>query len=89
MTTTDSDSEHPNTENLLNRDFSANRPGKKWVSDFIDVRTKQGWLYMTIIMDLFDRKIIGWSINPTVEALKTVIAAFQIAWRPDSFICNT
>ncbi|WP_370539772.1 DDE-type integrase/transposase/recombinase [Algoriphagus sp. Y33] len=47
---------------MLDRDFSTSRPGEKWVSDITYLITKQGWTYLTIIMDLFDREIIGWSI---------------------------
>ena len=79
VTTTDSNHGHLPSENLLDRDFTASRPGEKWVSDITYVRTKQGWLYLTIVMDLFDRKIIGWSMSATMEARKTVIAAFRMA----------
>jgi len=57
--TTQSDHGFPIAENHLNRDFKAKLPGKKWVSDITYIRTKQGWLYLTMIMDLYDRKIIG------------------------------
>lgn len=79
VTTTDSNHKHLPSENLLDRGFTASRPGEKWVSDITYVRTKQGWLYLTIIMDLFDRKIIGWSMSTTMEAKGTVIAAFKMA----------
>ncbi len=77
--TTDTDHEHPISENLLKRDFSASRPGNKWVSGITYVRTRQWWLFLTIIMDLFDRKNIGWYMIPTLAARTTVIAAFQMA----------
>jgi transposase InsO family protein len=51
-----SDHKHPISENKLNRDFSASSPGKKWISDIAYDRTRQVWLYLTIIMNLFDRK---------------------------------
>jgi transposase InsO family protein len=81
VVTTDSNHDHQPSENLLDRDFTASRPAEKWVSDITYVRTKQGWLYLTIIMDLFDRKIIGWSMSRTLEAIKTVIPAFMMAIR--------
>jgi putative transposase len=77
--TTDSNHAHPPSGNLLNRDFKASEPGKKWVSDLTYVSTLQGWLYLTIIMDLFDRKIIGWAMSETMEASCTVNAAFKMA----------
>ncbi len=57
VVTTDSNHGHPVSPNLLKRDFTSCRPGQKWVSDITYVRTNQGWLYLTIVMDLFDRKI--------------------------------
>lgn len=77
--TTDSNHAHAPSENLLARDFTASRPGEKWVSDITYVRTRQGWLYLTIVMDLYDRKIIGWSMSQTLEAIQTVITAFRMA----------
>jgi putative transposase len=70
LATIDSNHDHQPSENLLDRDFTAIRPAEKWVSDITYVRTKQGWLYLTIIMDLFDLKNIGWSMSRTLEAKK-------------------
>jgi putative transposase len=67
------------SRNLLDRDFTATRPGEKWVSDITYVKTQQGWLYLTVVMDLFDRKIIGWSMSNTLEAEPTVISALKMA----------
>jgi putative transposase len=77
VVTTDSDHEHPLSENLLKRIFLASRPGKKLVSDITYVRIKQGWLYMTIITDLFNRNIIGWSMSPNLEAQKLSKSHFK------------
>lgn len=79
--TTASNHPYAPSKNLLDRDFAATRPGEKWVSDITYVRTQQGWLYLTVIMDLFDRKIIGWSMSRTLQANQTVIAALQMALR--------
>jgi transposase InsO family protein len=79
VVTTDSNHGYIPSENLLERDFTAVGPGQKWVSDITYVRTTQGWLYLTVIMDLFDRKVVGWSMSPTMEAEKTVVAAFRMA----------
>jgi putative transposase len=67
---TDSNHDHQPSENLLDRDFTATRPAEKWVSDITYVRTKQELLYLTIIMDLLDRKIICWSMSRMLEAKK-------------------
>jgi transposase InsO family protein len=58
----------PVCENILNRDFHATRPGEKAdfqseVSDITYLHTAQGWLYLTIVLDLFDRKVIGWAFG--------------------------
>jgi transposase InsO family protein len=58
--TTDSRHSLPLAENIPNRDFPALFSGEKWVSDITYLRTKEGWLYLTVILDLFDRKAIGW-----------------------------
>jgi putative transposase len=48
--------------NLLERDFSSDKPNKKWVSDTTFIQTRQGWLYLATIIDLYSRKVIGWSM---------------------------
>jgi transposase InsO family protein len=79
--TTDSRHNLPVAENHLNRDFTASAPSQKWVSDITYVPTMQGWVYLTIIMDLYDRKIIGWSLSTSMTAQTTVIAAWRMASR--------
>jgi len=49
-------------ENYLNREFNASKPNEKWVSDTTQVKTRKGWLYLAMIMDLYSRRIIGWSM---------------------------
>lgn len=49
--------------NLLNREFKASKPNEKWVADMTYIPTKQGWLYVSCVMDLFSRRIIGWSMR--------------------------
>jgi len=51
-------------KNVLDRSFSADKPNKKWVSDTTFVYTQQGWLYLATIIDLYSRKVIGWSMSP-------------------------
>jgi putative transposase len=79
VTTTDSNHSYRISRNLLKRDFRATHKGQKWVSDITYVRTGEGWLYLTVIMDLYDRKIIGWSMSEEMDAESTVIAAFIMA----------
>lgn len=77
--TTDSSHQYPIVENHLNREFSVNNENRAWVSDITYVRTRQGWLYLTTVIDLFDRKVIGWSLSSTMYAKDTSIAAFKMA----------
>ena len=60
--TTDSDHNHAIAENLLARDFEAKRPNEKWVTDITYVWTSEGWLYLATVMDLYSRRIVGWSM---------------------------
>lgn len=57
--TTDSKHSYTVSENVLNRNFLADRIAQKWVSDLTYIHTKEGWLYLTVVIDLFDRKVIG------------------------------
>lgn len=54
--------------NLLNRDFSANKPNEKWVSDITYIRSNSGWLYLCVIIDLFNREVIGWKTSNTIDS---------------------
>ena len=77
--TTDSKHNYPVAPNLLNQKFTASRPGEIWVSDLTYVRTRNGWLYLTVIIDLYDRKVIGWAMSEGLSAAETIIAAWLIA----------
>jgi transposase InsO family protein len=78
-TTTDSKHSYPVCENILNRNFFAPKPGQKWVSDITYLRELNGWVYLTVVIDLFDRKVIGWSLSDNLEAVNTTIPAFEMA----------
>jgi len=79
VVTTDSRHCYPIVPNVLERRFSATRPGEIWVSDITYVRTKHGWLYLTVIIDMYDRKVIGWSMSSGLSAIETVIPAWLMA----------
>jgi putative transposase len=53
--------------NLLKRQFTVTRRNRVWVTDITYIRTWQGWLYLAVVMDLFSRKIVGWSAGPTIH----------------------
>jgi putative transposase len=61
--TTDSNHDLPIAPNRLDRDFAASAPNRKWVCDLTYIWTDQGWLYLATVMDLFSRRIVGWSMQ--------------------------
>lgn len=69
----------PVAANLLDRNFTPEGLGKVWVSDITYIRGEQGWMYLTTVMDLGDRQIIGWSLSNGMSAKETSIAAFEQA----------
>lgn len=79
VVTTDSKHSYPVVENKLNRNFHAETPSMAWVSDITYIKTMKGWLYLTAILDLFDRKVIGWSLSTDMTAKNTSIAAWKMA----------
>jgi transposase InsO family protein len=79
MRTTDSNHNYPIAKNLLDRDFAPGAAAKAWVSDITYIRTTQGWLYLTVVVDLADRKVIGWSLSETMKTCDTVIPAWKMA----------
>ena len=79
--TRDSKHHYPVVDNKLNREFDVNRSGQVWVSDITYIKTFQGWLYLTVIIDLFDRKVIGWSFSRSLKAIHTTIPAWRMAAR--------
>jgi transposase InsO family protein len=66
--TTDSAHNLPVAPNLLNRQFEADAPNQKWVTDITYIPTEQGWLYLAVILDLFSRRVVGWSMDSTMHA---------------------
>jgi putative transposase len=77
--TTNSSHKYPIVANKLNRQFTTEHPNEVWVSDITYIATKEGWLYLTIILDLWDRKIIGWALSNTMYTKDTLIPAWKIA----------
>jgi len=66
------------SDNLLRRNFSATKPNEKWVSDITYIKIEKGFVYLAVIMDLFSRKIIGWSLDTTMTN-QLIIGAFEMA----------
>ena len=77
--TTESGHQYPVEKNLLNRNFAPQQLNCVWVSDITYLPSKGGWLYLTTILDLADRQIIGWTLSRSMKAEHTSIAAFKQA----------
>jgi transposase InsO family protein len=77
-TTTTSKHRHPVAENLLNREFTADQPNQKWVTDITYLPVAEGWMYLAVVMDLFSRKIVGWAMRKTLHT-ELVVAALEMA----------
>jgi len=74
--TTDSKHDLPIKENILSRQFTVTKPNVTWVSDITYIDTKQGWLYLAVFIDLFSRKVVGWSARSTMTA-ELVLQAYH------------
>jgi putative transposase len=77
--TTESNHKYPISPNLLGREFTADAPENVWVSDITYIFTQEGWLYLTVIIDLFNRMVVGWSMSNGMSAAETSIAALRHA----------
>ena len=66
--TTDSKQSHAIAENKLERKFDVEKPDQKWVADLTYIPTLEGWLFLAIVIDLFSRKIVGWSMSESLES---------------------
>jgi len=76
--TTDSKHTLPISPNVLNRQFNPTRPNQAWVADITYIRTRSGWLYLAVVLDLFARKVVGWAMSPDMQAT-LVCRALQLA----------
>jgi len=67
--------------NLLKRSFSVDQPDKAWFADITYIRTWQGWLYLAVVIDLHSRKVVGWSMKPTLAKEIVLDALINAVWR--------
>ena len=67
--------------NRLNREFTVDAPDRAWVTDITYIRTWQGWLYLAVVMDLHARKVVGWSMKPTLARELVLDALLMAVWR--------
>ncbi len=82
--TTDRKHDYPIAPNILDRDFTVHRENQVWVYDMTYIRTGEGWMYLTVIMDLFHRKVVGWSMSKTLGTAETIIPAWKMAVRSNN-----
>ena len=86
VVTTDSKHDLPIAPNLLERNFTASMPNQTWTGDITYVATDEGWLYLAVVIDLFSRQVVGWSMKPHMQT-SLVADALRMAWfrrRPES-----
>jgi len=76
--TTDSDHPHPPSPDLVNRNFTSDAPDNLWVSDITYIHTDEGWLYLCTVIDLFSRRVVGWTQSKRMKA-DMVVRAIQMA----------
>lgn len=82
----------PVSENLLKQDFYASGPNQKWAGDITYLRTDEGWLYLAVVIDLWSRAVIGWSMSPRMTAQLACDALQMALWRrkrPENVIIHT
>ena len=75
--------------NLLDRQFAAERPNQKWIADFTYIWTAEGWLYVSAVIDLFSRRVVGWSMSASMTAQLVADALLMAVWRrgkPDALM---
>ena len=79
--TTNSNHNLPVADNVLNREFTADKPNQKWVSDITYIHTKEGWLYLAGVMDLYGRRLIGWAMANHMRTELVSAALYQAIGR--------
>jgi putative transposase len=80
---------HVASPNILDRAFEASAPNQKWIADFTYIWTAQGWLYVAAVIDLYSRRVVGWSMSATMASQLVTDALIMAIWRrgkPDSLL---
>ena len=68
-------------DNVLDRQFVAARPNQKWVADFTYIWTAEGWLYAAVVLDLYSRRVVGWSMQANMTSQLVADALMMAVWR--------
>jgi len=67
--------------NVLQREFDPSTPNESWVSDITYIRTHEGWLYLAVVLDLFSRRVVGWSMQSRITKELALDALLMAVWR--------
>ncbi len=90
--TTDSNHTLPVADNVLNRDFSPAAPNQAWGSDITYLWTQQGWIYLAVIIDLYSRRVVGWSIDRRMKkalVIRALMMAVNLRKPPPGLILHS
>ena len=79
--TTNSNHKKPVFENVLNRQFSMTKPNQAYVSDMTYIWTQEGWLYLAVVVDLYSRKVVGWSMSSRMKTELVCDALKMAIWQ--------
>jgi transposase InsO family protein len=83
VVTTDSKHSQPVADNILDRDFTAAAPNQKWLTDITYIPTQEGWLYLAAVLDVFSRRIVGWSMSARIDTELTKSALYMATVQRD------
>ncbi len=90
--TTDSTHNFPVAKNVLNRAFSPSAPNQAWGSDITYLWTQQGWIYLAVVIDLYSRRVVGWSIDRRMKkalVIRALMMAVNLRKPPPGLICHS
>ena len=90
--TTDSKHSFPVAENVLNREFSPSAPDQVWGTDITYLWTQQGWIYLAVVIDLYSRRVVGWSIDRRIKkalVIRALMMAVNLRKPPPGLICHS
>ncbi len=79
--TTDSNHSLPVASNVLDRQFELEGPNESWMADITSIPTREGWLYLAVVEDLYSRRVVSWSMADTMTS-RLVVAALEMAVQP-------
>jgi putative transposase len=80
VSTTDSNHDFPIADNVVDREFTASKPNEVWLTDMTYIETREGWLYLAAVEDMYSRRVVGWSMDVTMES-RLVVDALEMAVR--------